>query len=127
MFLPDFSKHLFRSAKLRYQIIKAANGATRFSIPKKKMETVKIPVPPIDIQREIVHILDQFTALTVGLKAELAARKQQYEYYKDSDNTVKQKTMDSIFDITEGLPAEIAARQQQYEYYRDKLLTFKEK
>lgn len=127
MFLPDFSKHLFRSAKLRYQIIKAANGATRFSIPKKKMETVKIPVPPIDIQREIVHILDQFTALTAELTAELAARKQQYEYYKDSDNTVEQKTMDSIFDITEGLPAEIAARQQQYEYYRDKLLTFKEK
>ena len=92
------------------------------------METVKIPVPPIDIQREIVHILDQFTALTAELAAELAARKQQYEYYqRDSDNTVEQKTMDSIFDITEGLPAEIAARQQQYEYYRDKLLTFKEK
>ena len=127
MFLPDFTKHLFRSAKFRYQIIKATNGVPRFNISRKRMEPLRVPVPPIDIQREIVHILDQFTALTAELAAELAARKQQYEYYKDSDNTVEQKTMDSIFDITEGLPAEIAARQQQYEYYRDKLLTFKEK
>jgi len=43
-------------------------------------EDFKVPVPPPEIQREIVHILDNFTELT----AELTARKQQYEYYRDS-------------------------------------------
>ena len=40
---------------------------------------LKIPLPPLEIQREIVRILDNFTELT----AELTARKQQYEYYRD--------------------------------------------
>lgn len=45
--LPDFSKHLFRSANLRYQIVKTASGVTRFNVSKKLMEKVTIPVPPI--------------------------------------------------------------------------------
>jgi len=42
-----------------------------------------IPLPPLDIQREIVQILDNFTELTAELAAELAARKKQYEYYRN--------------------------------------------
>lgn len=49
-------------------------------------KTLKIPIPPLQIQREIVRILDNFTdlidELTVKLSAELTARKKQYEYYK---------------------------------------------
>lgn len=40
---------------------------------------LKIAVPPLPVQEEIVRILDKFTELTT----ELTARKQQYEYYKD--------------------------------------------
>lgn len=43
----------------------------------------KFPVPPLEVQREIVHILDYFTLLTAELTAELTARKKQYEYYRD--------------------------------------------
>lgn len=81
--LPDFSKHLFRSENLRYQIGKTASGVTRFNVSKDKMAKVKIPVPPIPVQEEIVRILDSFTELTAELAAELAARKKQYEYYRD--------------------------------------------
>ena len=42
-------------------------------------KSVKVPVPPLEVQSEIVRILDNFTELT----AELTARKQQYEYYRD--------------------------------------------
>lgn len=52
------------------------------SIPRlarSAIEKLKIPVPPLEVQREIVRILDQFTELT----AELTARKKQYEYYRD--------------------------------------------
>lgn len=39
---------------------------------------MSIPVPPLEVQREIVRILDQFTAL----EAELEARQAQYEHYR---------------------------------------------
>ncbi len=45
--------------------------------------TMKLPVPPLEVQREIVRILDNFTFLTTELAAELAARQKQYEYYKE--------------------------------------------
>ena len=43
----------------------------------------EVPVPPLEIQREIVRILDNFTNLTAELTAELTARKAQYSYYRD--------------------------------------------
>ena len=50
-----------------------------------KYSTLKIPVPPIEIQKEIVRILDNFTELEAKLEAELEAeleaRKKQYDYY----------------------------------------------
>ena len=52
------------------------------------MRTIKIPIPPLEIQEEIVHILDLFTKvtseLTADLEAELTARRKQYEFYRDS-------------------------------------------
>lgn len=82
--LPDFSKHLFRCNFLRYQIGKTASGVTRFNVSKKLMAKVKLPVPPLEVQREIVRILDNFTFLTTELAAELATRQKQYEYYRNS-------------------------------------------
>lgn len=52
------------------------------NIPKltgKDFKSLTIPVPPLSVQEEIVHILDNFAELT----AELTARKKQYEYYRD--------------------------------------------
>ena len=81
--LPDFAKHLFRSSELRYQIGKTASGVTRYNVSKKLMGKVSFPVPPLEVQREIVRVLDSFTLLTAELTAELTARKQQYEFYRD--------------------------------------------
>lgn len=53
----------------------------------KDILDIQIPVPPLEVQCEIVRILDGFTELEVEfeakLKAELEARKKQYEYYRD--------------------------------------------
>ncbi|WQV24621.1 restriction endonuclease subunit S [Helicobacter pylori] len=47
----------------------------------------EVPVPPLEIQQEIVTILDQFSILTTdllaGIPAEIKARKKQYEYYRE--------------------------------------------
>lgn len=49
---------------------------------------VRIPIPPLEVQQEIVRLLDDFTAKTSELQnkinEELEARKKQYEYYRDS-------------------------------------------
>lgn len=53
------------------------------SVDMKKFLKFKFPVPPLEVQREIVRILDNFTFLTTELAAELATRQKQYEYYKE--------------------------------------------
>ena len=46
-------------------------------------KSLQIPLPPLYIQNEIVHILDSFTLLTAELTAELTARQKQYAFYRD--------------------------------------------
>lgn len=85
---PPFMKHLFRSSSIRKQIGRTANGVTRYNVSKKLMAKISIPIPPLEVQEEIVRLLDDFTAKTAELQAELnkeyEARKKQYEYYRDS-------------------------------------------
>lgn len=51
------------------------------------MARIKVAVPPLEVQCEIVHILDDFTLLSALLSAELSAelkaRKKQFQYYRD--------------------------------------------
>ena len=47
------------------------------------LNEIKVPVPALEIQAEIVRILDAMTAHTAELTAELTARKKQYNYYRD--------------------------------------------
>ncbi len=57
---------------------------------------ITIPIPPLEIQQEIVKILDQFSILTTdllaGIPAEIKARKKQYEYYREKLLTFKPLT-----------------------------------
>ena len=54
------------------------------SLTQKVLNKIRIPVPPLPVQGEIVRILDNFTEFTAELTAELTARKKQYEYYRDA-------------------------------------------
>ena len=65
--------------KLKSQVRKA-------SVPRLSREAIEnliIPLPPLEIQSRIVKVLDKMTTLTAELEAELEARKQQYEYYRN--------------------------------------------
>ena len=87
------------SVKYLYYVLKknintfreAASGMGSLpQISLKVTDDFVIPVPPLEVQREIVRILDNFTELTEELTEELTARKQQYEYYREmllSDTT----------------------------------------
>ena len=71
------TKYLYYSLSSFY--IKMNNYERHF----KYLLKTKIPVPPLEIQSEIVHILDSFTLLTAELTAELTARQKQYAFYRD--------------------------------------------
>lgn len=81
---PSFMKHLFRSTSIRKKICKTANGVTRYNISKKEFAKIEIPLPPLPVQEAIVNILDRFTVYAAELQAELQARQQQYNYYRDT-------------------------------------------
>ena len=67
-----------------------------------KVLDLQIPVPPIEVQNEIVRILDSFTELT----AELAARKKQYSYYRDKllnfDTVISTQQLRTLVDFRNG-------------------------
>ncbi|AFF20074.1 type I R-M system S protein [Helicobacter pylori ELS37] len=66
------------------------------SVDMTAFKKYKFPIPPLEIQQEIVKILDQFLALTTdllaGIPAEIEARKKQYEYYREKLLTFKPLT-----------------------------------
>lgn len=80
---PNFYSYIFRSEDLRKQIVKCANGVTRFNISKERFAKITIPIPPISIQNRIVEILDHFTDLISNLNSELDLRRKQLEHYLD--------------------------------------------
>lgn len=70
-----------------YEKIRAMGEGSQSNISGKKIKDLIIPIPPLSEQRRIVAILDQFETLvndlSIGLPAELEARRKQYEYYRD--------------------------------------------
>ena len=74
--------------KNKYLLLSKVRKASIPRLSRVAIEQLLVPVPPLEIQREIVCILDNFTELTAELTekliAELTARKKQYEYYRDT-------------------------------------------
>lgn len=91
---PRFLAYWFRSTNFFPQKHKLATGAKVVDISANKLKKVVLPVPPIEVQREIADVLDKFDAfvndLSSGLPAEIEARRKQYEYYRDKLLTFKE-------------------------------------
>jgi type I restriction enzyme S subunit len=76
---PQFLYYVLSSEQFFLYDIQNSQGAKMPRGNKDAVMKYMLPVPPLEVQREIVRILDSFTLLT----AELTARKKQYEYYRD--------------------------------------------
>lgn len=108
--LPAFSKYLFRCGMLRKQLQNTASGVTRFNVSKEKMANVRVPLPPLEVQEEIVRILDEYseknTQLIAALNEELDARKIQYAHYRNqffnNDSLNNPTTLGAICDFVRG-------------------------
>ena len=83
---PKYLAYVFRTKNFAIQKEKFAQGVKVTRVTPDKLKQIKIPLPPLDIQREIVRILDKFSAadgLINCLERELELRKKQYAYYRD--------------------------------------------
>ena len=92
---------LFRSLRYIFHIM----GKIGYSSDEHKRlwisvySEMEIPIPPLQVQQEIVRILDNFTELTAELTAELTLRKQQYEYFRDvllDDRSIPRVSLKSV-------------------------------
>jgi len=103
--------------------ITSSTGQTKFN--KTNLKKLTLPVPPLEVQCEIVRILDKFTLLTAELTAELTVRRKQYEYYRkhllEDKSEILKKIEKMILNIEVIETELIKNKQKQYEYYRDSL------
>ena len=77
----DFLFHYLVSQYNNLRAVSSGDG-TRGGLNLKMIREYRVPVPPLEVQREIVRILDQFTTLEAELEAELEVRRAQYEHYR---------------------------------------------
>lgn len=86
-FISDFLYHLLRSATVQSEFARRVGAGTVKNLNAEVVRSVPVPVPPLEEQERIASILDKFDALvndlSSGLPAEIKARRQQYEHYRD--------------------------------------------
>ena len=80
---PKYVAYFFQSEQFQLQKLGNITGTKVRRVSPSCMAKFLIPVPPLEIQREIVKVLDTFTKLEAELEAELEARRRQYHYYRD--------------------------------------------
>ena len=83
LLLSYYINYVFDTEIVKKQILKKAQGLTRFGLSKDKFASISIPVPSPSEQSRIVEILDTFTAAIENLKQLIAERRKQYEHYRD--------------------------------------------
>mgnify|MGYP002623371890 CR=1 FL=1 len=83
MLLSYYINYAFDTENVKRQILKKAQGLTRFGLSKDKFASISLPIPSLQEQERIVAILDTFTASIDNLKEQIAQRRKQYEHYRD--------------------------------------------
>lgn len=93
---PKFVSYFFQSERFQEQKKRFITGTKVRRVTGDALARIRIPVPPLQVQREIARVLDRFTGrlgeLEVGLSAEASRRTDQYAYYR-------QRLLDEVDDL----------------------------
>jgi type I restriction enzyme S subunit len=85
--MPQFLKHVLNTREFAKFIEQNQSTGNYPSVSDSIVKSYGLPLPPLEMQKEIVSILDKLDDLvndiTIGLPAEIAARRKQYEYYRN--------------------------------------------
>ena len=79
-----YLQYFLQSSYAKNRINSLKEEGARFRFEFSRWNKLKIPVPPLEVQHEIVKILDHFIKFKTELTAELTARQKQYEFYRDT-------------------------------------------
>lgn len=79
----SYLSYVLKHERVQNEVRKLSGIGSVPNISQTALSKIQIPVPPIEVQEEIVRILDTFSAHAAELQAELQARKEQYEYYRN--------------------------------------------
>ena len=101
-----YYRYIYHYLSSQYEYIKSLGAGSQTNINAGIVKKIKVPIPPLYVQEEIVRILDKFTTLEAELEAELDCRKRQYEYYRNQllsfSNDVEWKSLGNVFDFRNG-------------------------
>ena len=109
MLLSYYINYTFDTYNIKQQILKKAQGLTRFGLSKDKFASILIPIPSLSEQQRIVSILDTFTSSISNLKQQIEERRKQYEYERDllldleGKEGVEMKKLGEMFSFKNGL------------------------
>ena len=109
-----FLMYILQTKNIKEKYFQKVVGGTVKSITMADLKKVDIPIPPLEVQKEIVRILDNYTKSVEELKeklnAELIARKKQYSWYRDYllkfENKVKIVKLGELFEFKNGINKE---------------------
>ena len=91
---PKYMVHFFNTYNFRSQLRMFISSSKISAISTEKLGKVLIPVPTLKKQKEIANLLDSFDALITdvsrSLPAEILARRQQYEFFRNKLLTFKE-------------------------------------
>ena len=87
LLLPEYCAYCFSTSSMRNAIIRKSTYTTRALINGTSLSQIEIPLPPLEVQKRIVEVLDNFEKicndLNIGLPAEIEARQKEYEFYRN--------------------------------------------
>lgn len=114
---PKYLAYWFQSQSFSEQKRKLATGTKVIDVSATSLARVDVPVPPLEVQAEIVRVLDNFAALEAelekALEAELEARRRQYAHIRDtlltSSGGIGWATLSDVATFKYGFTASAAA------------------
>ena len=95
-------------SSIQEQIYSTKKGGGVPHVHISSIDKFEIPIPPLPVQEAIVNILDRFAVYAAELQAELQARQQQYNYYRDTllsfegREDVEWKKLEDVFELRNG-------------------------
>ena len=99
-------------------IVPLMRGGANVSLTVDALARIKVPIPPLDVQKEIICIFDIFSDLLNQLVTELTARKKQYEYYRGKlltfrkDITVRRLGETCIMKAGKAIPSSLISEEK---------------
>jgi type I restriction enzyme S subunit len=114
---PKYIAYFFQSDLFRSQKARSITGTKVRRISGEHLARIRVPVPPIKVQQEVVRTLDSFASLEsqlkVALQSELESRMSQFVHYRDglltfSGSRVPTFRMGELADFKYGFTASAA-------------------